>query len=120
MTTITKDQAVQLARDAFERHWLNKRGPKKALRELLRREDQPQVYVNDSPNRHWVTWQAAYKLARNQALDDVSGAWSEAMQSDLENGVKFLNEVAADNLRKSYPEIYKFGAAIESLKDNTL
>jgi hypothetical protein len=32
------------------------------------------------------------------------------VQSDLENGVKSLNEQAATKWRKEYPEIAKFGA----------
>jgi len=47
-------------REAFERHWSKVRGKKKAEKELQRHPLQPQVYITDSANRHWVTWQAAY------------------------------------------------------------
>ena len=46
-------------REAFEAHWLKMRGAKKAKHELARHPLQPQVYIQDSANRHWVTWQAA-------------------------------------------------------------
>ena len=46
-------------REAFEAHWLKVRGAKKAKHELARHPLQPQVYIQDSANRHWVTWQAA-------------------------------------------------------------
>jgi hypothetical protein len=45
----------------FERHWKKTRGEKKANRELPRHPLQPQTYIQDSANRHWVTWQAAVR-----------------------------------------------------------
>lgn len=56
-TLMGTDPEVQ--REAFETHWRKLRGSKKAGRELERHPAQPQVYVQDSANRHWVTWQAA-------------------------------------------------------------
>ena len=50
-------------RKAFERYWKKTRGEKKSDRELKRHQLQPQVYIQDSANRHWVTWQAATKKA---------------------------------------------------------
>ncbi len=47
------------SRIAFEHHWQKTRGGKKSRNELQRHPLQPQTYVNDSANRHWVTWQAA-------------------------------------------------------------
>jgi len=58
--TITKEQI----REKFERHWRNTRGAKKSDRELTRHPLQPQVYSQDSANRHWITWQAAYEAGR--------------------------------------------------------
>ncbi|MES2973427.1 MAG: hypothetical protein V4757_07450 [Pseudomonadota bacterium] len=46
-------------RQEFEAHWFNTRGRSRARKELKRHELQPQTYVCDSANRHWVTWQAA-------------------------------------------------------------
>jgi hypothetical protein len=51
------------SRVLFERHWRKTRGPKKSDRELTRHRLQPQTYIQDSANRHWVTWQAALKAA---------------------------------------------------------
>ena len=50
-------------RERFEAHWHNMRGKKAAIRELERHPLQPQTYVQDSANRHWVTWQAAQAQA---------------------------------------------------------
>jgi hypothetical protein len=50
-------------RDAFERYWKKTRGEKKSDRELKRHPLQPQTYIQDSANRHWVTWQAATRKA---------------------------------------------------------
>jgi hypothetical protein len=58
------EQAKPVAdRDAFERHWKKVRGEKKSDRELKRHPLQPQTYIQDSANRHWVTWQAATRKA---------------------------------------------------------
>lgn len=50
----------------FERHWRKTRGDKKANRELPRHPLQPQTYIQDSANRHWVTWQAAVRSVSPQ------------------------------------------------------
>ena len=61
------DQAAEIEklkndeRAKFEAHWHFIRGKKSATRELARHPEQPQTYVQDSANRHWVTWQAALK-----------------------------------------------------------
>ena len=54
-------------RVAFERHWRKTRGEKKAVRELPRHPLQPQTYIQDSANRHWVTWQAAIRYIKRDA-----------------------------------------------------
>lgn len=46
------------------------------------------------------------------ALERISDAWSYAVQSDLENGVAFLNRAAADKFRESYPAISAMGGII--------
>lgn len=72
----------------FERHWRKTRGEKKASRELPRHPLQPQTYIQDSANRHWVTWQAAIRYAtRPQAREPLNiaveaaefGAWFDAV-----------------------------------------
>ena len=54
-----QQQEPEPDRVKFERHWRKTRGDKKANRELPRHPLQPQTYIQDSANRHWVTWQAA-------------------------------------------------------------
>jgi len=41
--------------------------------------------------------------------EQIADEWSMCVQSDLENGVKSLNEQAAKDWFKNYPEIAKFG-----------
>jgi len=40
----------------------------------------------------------------------IESEWWMCVQSDLENGVKSLNEKAAKEFNKNYPKISKFGA----------
>jgi hypothetical protein len=49
-------------------------------------------------------------LVRADEQEAIKDEWWMCVQSDLENGVKLLNEQAATNWRKEYPEIAKFGA----------
>ena len=49
-------------------------------------------------------------MARADEREAVKDEWWMCVQSDLENGVKSLNEQAATKWRKEYPEIAKFGA----------
>lgn len=95
---ISKEMAV---RDAFEKHWMDTRGKKKAFKELQRHTLQPQCYVQDSANRHWVTWQAAYKLGRNAGLDAAK------------------DKVRIHTLGQPLALAEKLTSVIESLKDNT-
>lgn len=46
-------------RERFEHYWIATRGPIKAYRHLRRWHKDPDVYMGDAVNRHWVTWQAA-------------------------------------------------------------
>jgi len=48
----------------------------------------------------------------------ISDEWSMCVQSDLEHGVKSLNEQAAKDWFKNYPEIAKFGAWLAA-RENT-
>jgi hypothetical protein len=86
-------------RDAFERHWKKVRGDKKSDRELKRHPLQPQTYIQDSANRHWVTWQAATRKAsppQRQPLTDEEIDRLEAMCIDPidSKGWGFLNRKA--------------------------
>ena len=46
------------SRISFEHFWIKTRS-KKARNEIQRHPKQPDTYISDSANRHWVTWQAA-------------------------------------------------------------
>ena len=52
----------------------------------------------------WEGWCAGVKAER----EAISDEWSMCVQSDLEHGVKSLNEQAAKDWFKNYPEISKF------------
>ena len=58
--------------------------------------------------------QKAILLEREAIMDE----WWMCVQSDLENGVKSLNEQAATKWRKEYPEIAKFGAWLNERGEN--
>jgi hypothetical protein len=49
-------------------------------------------------------------LVRADEREQIKDEWWMCVQSDLENGVKSMNEQAATKWRKEYPEIAKFGA----------
>jgi transposase-like protein len=46
--------------------------------------------------------------------ETISEEWWMCVQSDLENGVKSLNEAATEKWQKEYPEISKFAAWLEA------
>lgn len=54
---------------------------------------------------------AAAKAEEREAIMDE---WWMCVQSDLENGVKSLNERAAEKWKKEYPEISKFAETIRA------
>jgi transposase-like protein len=49
-------------------------------------------------------------LVRADEREAIKDEWWMCVQSDLENGVKSLNEQAATKWREEYPKIAKFGA----------
>jgi len=53
-----------------------------------------------------VKLEAADRIeALEQALSEIDDCFSDALQSDLENGVRWLNEQAAHNFKTAYPEL---------------
>jgi len=62
-------------------------------------------------NAHIERFAALVAAAEREAIMDE---WWMCVQSDLENGVKSLNERAAEKWKKEYPEISKFAAAIRA------
>jgi hypothetical protein len=68
-------------------------------------------YVDGTPAFWaWEGWCAAVKVER----EAISDEWHSSVYSDLEHGVKCLNEQAAKDWYKNYPEIAKFGAWLEA------
>ena len=53
-----------------------------------------------------------YKAGLEERLEKIAEAWSDAIQSDLENGVQMLNELAADKFKHDYPSIFAMGEII--------
>ena len=58
------------------------------------------------------------ELVRADEREVITDEWSMCVQSDLEHGVKSLNEQAAKDWFKNYPEIAKFGAWLNA-RSNT-
>ena len=58
-------------------------------------------------------WEAAVKQARIDALEEAQADLIQALIDDCENGVKFLNEKAAEDFKKNFPHLR---ATIKSLK----
>lgn len=46
--------------------------------------------------------------------DQLSDAWADAIQSDLEHGVKWLSENASREFNQKYPEISRFGLLLHN------
>lgn len=53
-------------------------------------------------------------LVRADEREAIMDEWWMCVQSDLENGVKSLNERAAEKWKKEYPAIAGFAATIEA------
>jgi protein tyrosine phosphatase len=55
-----------------------------------------------------------FNMAQAAEREAISDEWWMCVQSDLENGVKSLNEAATEKWQKEYPEISKFAAWLEA------
>lgn len=53
-------------------------------------------------------------LVAEKEREAIMDEWWMCVQSDLENGVKSLNERAAEKWKKEYPAIAGFAATIEA------
>jgi hypothetical protein len=54
------------------------------------------------------------KLVAEHEREAISDEWWSCYQSDLENGVKSLNEYEAKKFATTYPELAKFGSWLEA------
>ena len=86
-----------------------------------------EIAAQYSKAERFQTWTHDYLMQRLMELVTVSAAaereaisdeWHSSVYSDLEHGVKCLNEQAAKDWLKNYPEIAKFGAWLEE-RENT-
>ncbi len=53
-------------------------------------------------------WEAGVAAEREEIMDE----WAMCVQSDLEHGVKLLNEKASDEFKRKYPAMFGFAEAI--------
>jgi len=53
-------------------------------------------------------------LVAEHEREAISDEWWSCYQSDLENGVKSLNEYEAKKFATTYPELAKFGAWLDA------
>lgn len=89
--TLTNDDCLQILRDVAD-YWDHEEDPSTPMfYELMR-------------------------AAANWKLDQVIDAWEMTVQSDLENGVKWLNEKAAEELAIKYPRIFAFGEVLDAMR----
>lgn len=79
--------ASDAMREEFEQFWLETRGSKRARRELVRHPLQPQTYVADSANRHWVTFQAASRTPATEVAGSSDGEDAERYRAFFEAGL---------------------------------
>ena len=117
------------SRIAFEHHWVKTRG-KRARNDLQRHPAQPQTYISDAANRHWVTWQAAQpKEPEKEPVAKVVSTAPERIWLDLgfapsdEDEISFNDLVDAtwshDNATGFGIEYVRADIAAHGFKENT-
>ena len=74
----------------------------------------PRDYV--IAREEWIATKAAQWGAANWQLEQVVIAWEDAFQSDLEHGVRSLNDRAARRLATEYPKIFAFGEVLAAMR----
>ena len=79
------------------------------------------IHIHESPREFAIVGNDSIKvfeaLVRADEREQIEDEWSMCVQSDLEHGVKSLNEQAAKDWFKNYPEIAKFGAWLAARGD---
>jgi hypothetical protein len=66
------------------------------------------------PNRHQVRDEIFAKLVAAKEREAITDEYWSCVQSDLEHGVKSLNEEASRLFHISMPEVSKFGGWLEA------
>lgn len=72
------------------------------------------VEYEASKKAHERGYQLGLEIGAAAEREAIMDEWWMCVQSDLENGVKFLNERAAEKWRKEYPAMAGFDAAIRA------
>jgi len=85
----------------------------------MARKSKLDIYGLGCPHDKFIECVEAFaELVRADEREVITDEWSMCVQSDLEHGVKSLNEQAAKDWFKNYPEIAKFGAWLNA-RSNT-
>ena len=109
-----KRTIMEMAREAGLCTWL--KPPEyfveriEAFAALVRADERNRTWTQE----HWTEYERNIAAAEREAISDE---WHSSVYSDLEHGVKCLNEQAAKDWLKNYPEISKFGAWLEARGD---
>ena len=72
----------------------------------MNERDKTAQMMQDSSGQHWGTeahFQRFAALVATAEREAIYSEWHSCVMSDLENGVKFLNEKAATEWQKNYP-----------------
>ena len=56
------------------------------------------------------------RAAADWQLEQVIEQWEDAFRSDLEHGVRSLNDRAAKELAAKYPKIFAFGQVLAAMR----
>ncbi len=88
--------------------------------------DEVATLMNEAAGQAWGTEEHFQRFAAliearaaEREREAIMDEWWMCVQSDLENGVKSLNERAAEKWRKEYPEMARFGDVVRGRKENT-
>jgi hypothetical protein len=105
---MTKRTIIEMAREAgWDAHHAEFDARIKAFAKLVRADERNRTWTQ----QHWTDYERSIAAAEREAISDE---WHSCVYSDLEHGVKCLNEQAAKDWVKNYPEISKFGAWLEA------
>ena len=105
---MTKRTIMEMAREAgWDAHHAEFDTRIEAFAALVREDERNRTWTQ----QHWTDYERSIAAAEREAISDE---WHSCVYSDLEHGVKSLNEQAAKDWVKNYPEIAKFGAWLEA------
>lgn len=82
--------------------------------EILKLWDELPVTTMFGSEKVEALFLTAYSLGQEEMRERADEAWSQAVQSNCENGVRYTNKIEADYLRKRYPELANLGATLRA------